>query len=134
RVAHARAIVDRVGPDHRARELLHQIVLFVGAARRADQRDRLGAVLIANRSQPRGDQIERLVPAGLAELTGFPVLDQRRAQAIVGVGELVGEAALDAGVANVGRALLARRDVDDPLVLDVDIERAADATIRAGRG
>ena len=79
-----------------------------------------------------GDQVEGLLPAGLAEATVLP--DQGGAQAVLGVGELVGEAALHAGVAEVGRSRLRGRDVDHLAVLGVHVQGAADAAVGAGGG
>ena len=60
--------------------------------------------------------------------------DQGRAQAVLGVGELVGEAALHAGVAEVGRSRLRGGDVDHLAVLGVHVQGAADAAVGAGGG
>ena len=43
RVADARAAVDVVGAEHDARELLREVVVLVGRARRAEHADRVGA-------------------------------------------------------------------------------------------
>ena len=46
-LAVAGAVVDVVRADHRARKLLHQEALFVGALRGGNERQRIGTVLAA---------------------------------------------------------------------------------------
>ena len=55
-LAIARAVVHVVGADHGARELLHQIALFVGALRGRDEGERIGAGSGLDFSEPASDQ------------------------------------------------------------------------------
>ena len=95
------------------------------------------------RAQTRGGEVERLLPARLAEMrVGVgrvdigvvlrdPVLaDQRLGQPVGMVGIVEAEAALDAEPVVVGRAVLAF-DRDDAVVADLVGQLAADAAIGA---
>src|SRR5581483_12289018 len=66
-VAEARAVVDVVRAEDRAHELLEDVRLLDGALGGAEARERGGAVRRAGRGQAGGDEVERLVPARLAE-------------------------------------------------------------------
>ena len=68
RVAQAGAVVDVVRPEPRADELLEEVGLLVGALRRAEAGDRARPVLGVDGLQPRGGQVERLLPRRLAEV------------------------------------------------------------------
>ena len=103
RVADARAVVDVVRAERRAGELLEDVVLLVRAAARADERDRVGAVLGGDRLHLVGDEAHRLVPRRLAP-RAVGAAHHRRGEAIGRARVLVREAALDAGVAEVRRA------------------------------
>src|SRR5262249_44822057 len=90
-------------------------------------------VLVTDLAQASRNELERLVPACLTELARLAVTDERLAQAIVAVAELMREASLHAGMAEVGAAFRVGLDVDDRAVLDVDVQRADDAELGAGR-
>src|SRR5438309_1855712 len=68
-MAKARAVIDVVGAEARAHELLEEIRLLVRAFRGAVARERI-AVLIADRFQPIGRQVERFIPSRFAEHLG----------------------------------------------------------------
>ena len=56
-------------PHDRAHELLEEVVLLVGAARRGEAGDGVGAVLVALMARSLlGDEVERLVPGRRHEL------------------------------------------------------------------
>ena len=143
-VAQPGAMVDVVGAKARAHQLLDQVGLLVRALRRAEARERRGAVALENPAQARSRDVEGLVPARFAEVgvgvgrveiegCGFGRVvapDQRRGQA-VGMTHIVeAEAALDAEPAVIGRAVAAF-DPDDGVVLDLEGELAADPAIGA---
>ena len=107
RLAVARAVIDVVRADHRARQLLHQIAFFVGAFRRGDERERVRPVRGFDLGEALGDQVERLVPRGLAKLVALA--DQRLRQPVGAVDEIPAELAFDAGGDAVRRALRAAR-------------------------
>src|SRR5437660_6671762 len=68
-MAKARAVIDVVGAEARAHELLEEIRLLVRAFRGAVARERI-AVLIRDRFQPIGRQVERFIPSRFAEHLG----------------------------------------------------------------
>ena len=68
RVAQPGAVVDVVGVEAGADELLEEVGLLVGALRRAEPGDRGRAALGVDLAQPPGDQVQRLVPGGLPEV------------------------------------------------------------------
>ena len=99
---------------------------------------------VGDPAQAIGGGVERLVPGGLAEMARrvgrvdlvVPALadpifsDQRRGQPVRVIDIVEAEAALDAEPAFVGRAVAAV-DLDNPVVLEVIGELAADAAIGA---
>ena len=66
-VAEPGAVVDVVRSQSGADQLLEEVGLLVGALRRAEARERLGAMLVTDRAEPADDEIECLVPARLAK-------------------------------------------------------------------
>ena len=121
-------IVAKSGPDH----LLHQEGFFIGAARGRDAADAVIAIFALDASQSIGRVADRLIPAdfppGVVNIfadhwTGNPVL-------VRGVSK--GEAALDAGVALVGLALLVGRHAQDFIALQFGHQGAAHAAIGTG--
>ena len=67
-VAQPGAVVDVVGVEAGPDQLLEEVGLLVGALRRAEPGDRGRAALGVDLGQPPGDQVERLLPGGLAEV------------------------------------------------------------------
>ena len=136
-VAGARAVVDVVGAEARARELLHDEVGFVaGPARRPREHDGLGTALLDDGAQAAGREIERLVPSHALKRRALPpadhrVVDARREDARV-VDEVVAVEALEAQLALVRDAVQSLR-VDDPAVLHRQIHLATRAAVRAHR-
>ena len=55
-------MVNIVGAKHYARELLQQIIFFVGGARRADYANCLPAIAISNLAETATNQFECLLP------------------------------------------------------------------------
>src|SRR5690348_13552884 len=62
------AVIDIVGAEARAHQLLEEIGLFVRALGRAEAGERLAAMLIANARQALSRAVERLVPCGATEM------------------------------------------------------------------
>ena len=67
-VAEPRAVIDVVGAEAGAHQLLEQIGLFVRALGRAEAGERLRAVAVADFLQAAGGAVERLLPGRLAEM------------------------------------------------------------------
>ena len=118
------AVVEVVGAEHGAEELLRLVGLLVGAHRRDEAGDAAG------RAELLGDQVERLVPARLDQ---HAVLAHQR---LLEAGALVrlqhGEAAALAQAAAVGRHVAGAGDLDHLAVLEVHDGLAAHAAVRAG--
>jgi hypothetical protein len=134
RMADAGAGIDIVVAEAGADQLLHQIGLFVGAARRGDAADR--------RSRPcfswmrRNSEATR--PIASSQLTSrqgsVDLLADHRLEDAVRDGSIApGEAALDAGMAAIGLAVLPGHHAHELLAAHLGLEVAADAAIGAGR-
>ncbi len=67
-VAQPGAVIDIVGAEAGAHQLLEQIRLFVGALGRTETGERFHALLVANLDQAPGRDIERLFPGSFAEM------------------------------------------------------------------
>ena len=137
-------MIDIVGAEAGAHQLLEQIGLFVRALGRAEAGERARAVAVADFLQAGGGAFHRLLPGRLAEMRqrvrridqivgsfGDAVLADHRLHQALRIGDVVeAEAALDAEPVLVGRAVRAG-DRDELVVLDLVGELAADAAIRA---
>ena len=145
-VAEPRAVIDIVGAEAGAHQLLEQIGLFVRALGRAEAGKRARAVAVADFLQARRGALHRLVPGGFAEMRerigridqivgglADAVLAHQRLHQALRIADIVEtEAALDAQPLLVGRAVAAD-DVKQLVVLDLVSELAADAAIGAHR-
>src|SRR3569833_3221497 len=124
-------MVDIVGAEAGAHQLLKQIGLFVRALGRYETGQRLGAPLVTDLPQARGGDVERLFPRRFAELregirrvylvVGILLVarqsHQRLRQPVRMVDVVETEAPLDAEAVVDGGAI-ASRSVDRLLVLD----------------
>ena len=135
-VADPGAGVDVVVAERRPHHLLDDVDLLVGAARGGDAADRADAVLGLDRPEPLGHAADGLLPGDHAPLVVDRVAHHRVHLAVVVAGVAVGEAALDAGVALVGAAVLARDHPHHAGVVahagHLGAERAAHAAVGAG--
>ncbi|GCC47178.1 hypothetical protein chiPu_0031445, partial [Chiloscyllium punctatum] len=100
--------VDIVVAEAGADQLLHQIGLFIGAARRGDAADRVAAVFLLDALELRGGEVHRLVPRHFLPGILDPFADHRLQDALLVGGVAPREAALDAGMAAIGLAILPR--------------------------
>ena len=137
-------MVDIVGAEAGAHQLLEQIGLLVRAFRGAEAGERARAVAVADFHQALGGAVERLLPGRRAEMRprigridqivgglGDAVLAHQRLRQPMRMAHIVeAEAALDAEPVLVRRAVAAA-DVEQLVVLDVVGELAADAAIGA---
>ena len=80
--------------------------------------------------EPGGDQVQRLVPAGLAETVAL--FDQRGLDPVFVVDEVVAVTALNAEIAFIDRGIEVGGDPDHPVVFDVEEKVAAGAAVGAG--
>ena len=139
-------MVDIVGAETGPHELLEQIGFLVRSFGRAEARQCLSTLLVADLDEAFGGDVERLFPGSFAEvserigridLVVGVLLDSRqphqRLGQTVGVMDVVEtKAAFDAKSVVIGRTVAAF-SVDDLLVLDLIGDLAADAAIRAKR-
>jgi hypothetical protein len=133
RMADAGAGVDVVVAEAGADQLLDEEGLLVGAARRGDAADRLRPCFAwMRRNSGGGEGADRLVPGHLAPRIGDLVADHRVQDAVLVGGIAPGEAALDAGMAAVGLAVLPRHHAHQLVAAHLGLEGAADAAIGAG--
>ena len=137
-------MIDVVGAEARADELLEQVGLLVGRLGRAESGERVGAVTVADVRQAAGGARERLLPRGGPEMRRgiggidavvgtFPdaiLADQRLSQPVRVAHVVEAEPALDAKPVLV-RGAVAAAHRDDPVVLDVVGDETADAAERA---
>ena len=126
RVAKPRAMVDVVGAESGAHELLEEIRFLVRALRRAESRQRAAAVRVADLRERAAGQFQRLLPARFAEhgerirgihhevggLRHAGLADQRLRQPLRMVHVVEAEAALDAQPLVV-RGAVAALDAND---------------------
>ena len=145
-MAQPRAVIDIVGAEAGAHQLLEQIGLFVRAFRRTEAGKSLRALLLADLQEALRRLVERLVPGRLAEMRpGIRRVDEfvrdfrhalladhRLQDALRIVHVIEAEAALHAEPVLVRRTVLAV-DVEQLVVLDIVGELAADAAIGANR-
>src|SRR4029453_17461525 len=105
-MADASAGVDIVVAETAADQFLHQIGFFIGAAGGGDAADGVTPIFSLNALEFRRREIERLVPRHLAPGIGDVLADHRLENALLVGGVAPREAALDAGVAAIGLAVL----------------------------
>src|SRR5690606_37563943 len=110
-------------------QLLDEEGLLVGAAARRNAAERAGTVLDLDRIQLVGGVAERFFPAHLAPGLVDRLADHRVEDAVLAVRIAVSEAALDAGVAAVGLAVLPRHHAHQLLAAHFGAEGAADDAI-----
>ncbi len=146
RVAEPRAVIDVVGLEARAHELLEQVRLFVRPFRRAEARQRLAAALVEDLLEPFGGARQRLFPGRFAEhleavRVGLGAVhvprrvvaaDQRLREALRRGDIVVAETAFDAEPVFV-RVTVAAVDLHDAVVLHGHCRLAADAAERTQR-
>ncbi len=137
-------MIDVVGAEAGAHQLLEQIRLFVGAFGRAEARQCARAVAVADFHETGSGALHRLFPGRFAEMRpgvrgidevvgmfGNPLLAHERLGEALRVAHIVeAEAALDAEPVLVRRPVAAG-DGEQLVVLDLVGELAADAAIRA---
>ena len=133
RMADAGAGIDIVVAEAGADQLLHQIGFFVGAARRGDAADGVAAIFGLDPLELGCRIVKRLVPRHFAPGIGDLLADHRLEDALLVGGVTPGEAALDAGMAAIGLAVLVGHHAHDFLAAHFRLEGAADAAIGAGR-
>ena len=145
-MAQPRAVIDIVGAEAGAHQLLEQVGFLVRALGRAEAGERLDPLLVADPDQPPGRDVERLLPGSFAEMRervgGIDLVvgilfrirqpHQRLGQPVRMMDVIEAETALDAEPVVVGRPVAAL-GVDDLVVLDLVGDLTADAAERTQR-
>ena len=130
-VADAGAGIDVVVAKALADQLLDEVGLLVRAAARRDAADRVDAVRLLDRGEAVRNEGVRVVPRDLAPRLIDRIADHRLGDAIGMAGIAIGKAALDAGVATVGLAILKRHHADQLVAAHLGLEGTADAAVGA---
>src|ERR1700675_4112413 len=126
------AVIDIVGAEASAHQLLGEIGFLVRALGRAESRQPPPAMLVADALQPACGAVKRLVPARLAEmrpgigrvdlvmraLRHAILADERHGEAMRMMHVVEAEATLDAEPVLVRRSVAAI-DIEQPVVLDL---------------
>jgi hypothetical protein len=133
RMTDAGAGIDIVVAEATTHQLLHQIGLLVGAARRGDAADRQTAMLLLQALELRGDPADRRLPAHLPPGLVDALAHHRFQDTLTMLGIAPGEAALDAGMAAIGLAVLIGDHAHQLFAAHLGLEAAADTAIGAGR-
>ena len=143
-VAQARAVVDVVGAEAGADQLLHQVCLFVGALGGAESGHRPRPVPIPHPAKSRRGEVERLLPGCLPEvgpgvrgidlalgvLGGILPANQGPGQAMGMAHVVEAESALDAEALLVGGTVAALHR-DDAFVVELVGDLATDSAVGA---
>src|SRR6202045_599046 len=122
----AGAVVHVVGSDNGARQLLHQIALFIGAFGRRDKRQRVRPGPGLDLREFSRHQVEGLVPGGLAKYAIFT--NQRLGQPVRAVYIVPGKFSFHARRDSVRRAFQ-RFHLENLAVLCPDVEATPDSAI-----
>jgi hypothetical protein len=136
------AMIDIVGAETGAHQLLEQVSLFVGAFGRAEAGQRLRPVAVADFLQTASGAVERFLPSRFAEVSPgirridifmrdfwHAVLADHRLEQALRIGHVIeAEASFHAKPVLIGRPALAG-DGNDLVVFDLIGELAADPTI-----
>ncbi|OQA20998.1 MAG: hypothetical protein BWY63_01415 [Chloroflexi bacterium ADurb.Bin360] len=106
-VTESRAVINVIGLPNTARNLLHQVALFVRAFRRSQVGNTVGTVCVTVMREFLRDEVQRLIPSGLAEtrpgtISHTLIADKRRGQAVGARHEIPPVATLDAQRQPVG--------------------------------
>src|SRR3972149_11291853 len=126
------AVIDVVGADNRAGELLEQVVRLADGAGGGPQAEGVRAVTLLYVAEAGGHQVQRLVPGGLAEAAVG--LDQGRGQPVRAADEVPGELPLHAEGALVRGGAEVRRRAYHFAAGHVQVDAAAGAAEVAHRG
>ena len=132
RMADAGAGIRIIVHKHGAGQFLHQIGFFIGAARRGDHAHRMTPMLVDQTLHAVRGEGHRLIPRHFLPRIVDVLADHRVQDAILVAGIAIGEAALDAGMATVGLAVLVRDHPHQFVAAHLGFERTADAAIGAG--
>ncbi|TMQ75166.1 hypothetical protein ACCUM_1917 [Candidatus Accumulibacter phosphatis] len=140
-------MVDIVGAETSAYQFLEQVGFLVAALGRTKTGKCAATVLLANRPQPGRRPLQCLFPARFPKMRAGPgrvegrvgdlgrviAANQGFQQALWRVHIVETEAPLDAQALAIGRPVAAA-DGEDPIIADLIVDLAADATVRTDAG
>ena len=116
----SRTVVHIVGAEHRPCELLHKVVLLIGAPGRGECSQRIRTIFIFDLSEPLGDKIECFIPASL--LKSAVASYQGSGQTIGMVDDLLqAKMAFNACLPTIYRAISVWADRDNSAIIDTEI-------------
>ena len=130
-MADARAGIHVVVAERRADHFLHHENFLVGAARRGDAADRATAIFRLDFLEARRRKANGLVPRHFFPRVGYLVTHHGLGHPVLVRGIAPGKAALHAGVALIGAAILVRHHADNFIALHFGLEGTAHAAIGA---
>ncbi len=136
------AVIDVIGAEERAIELLQHVIVLVGGFGADIHRQRLRSIPAVDLDQPVSHQIQRLVPRdrapfrqveGLCACASFlrRAAHQRSGHALLVIYKIVTEAPFDAQVAMVDWVVERRSHLVNVVVFQVQLQIAANAAVRA---
>src|SRR5690606_16662094 len=131
-VSETGAMIDSIGADDCAGELLQQVILFVRTLRRGQKGDAVRAVALANLTEAAGNVVEGGVPTVFLESSVAVGAHERPGQPVRRVDVIVSEAPLDTEIAAIYQVIAAPVHTIDKVVFNVYVKLAADATIGTG--
>jgi len=131
-MADAGAGVSVVVQEHCSSQFLHQIGFFIGAARRGDHTHGLLPVFGNYALHAVRGEFHRLGPRDFFPRVVDAVADHRRQDAVLVGGIAIGKAALDAGMATVGLAVLVRDHPHQLVAAQFSFKLATHTAIGAG--
>ena len=132
-VADARAVVDVVGLEDRARHLLEHVDVFVRGPRAGEGCERFASELVAEFRELLRDEIKRLVPGSGFKLARDGGTDEGRRQTAVGLHEVEARRAALHAEESVVRGAVRRFRIDDAAVLHDQVVLAARRAVRTRR-
>src|SRR5690606_776520 len=112
-----------------ANQLLHQIGLFVGAARGGDTAHGVTTVLILNATELGGGVVESLLPGHFLPGVGDLLANHGGQDSILVRGVTPGETTFHAGVATIGLAVFPGRHANDLVALHFGLEATTHAAV-----
>jgi hypothetical protein len=125
-------MVNVVGPDHRPREFLEQVILLVRAFCRGKDSDAVWPVSVPDCAQPVSRVLQHKIPGSDRKRFTAPFAEQWLLEAIGRVQEVVAKSTLHAEIAVVDFVIETTIAAENGVILDEQVDLAADSAIWAG--
>ena len=130
RVSSAAAVIDLMGAEAGADELLHEVVGFGRGAAGGDAVNAVPSVFLGGFAEAFGGAVQGFFPGGFVEIAVFAP-DKRGFETVGMLNEIEGELAFDAQGAVIGRAVHGRLYADQSISFGQKINGASDAAVGA---